>query len=375
MIGDVFTAKVESIASTGAGVLSKAGQKAFVDFAVPGDVIRARITKEQTSWASAEVVDVVEPSPKRRTPLCPLFGICGGCSLQHLAYDAQLEAKAAILKDAFIHIGGFSELPEIKIRHNNEFGYRNKVRFHVDRLGRVGFKAKKSEEVVSLYQINPLEICPVVDAGIKAFLKGNPSLKKDTNVYSFKDTFLIEGGKSRGKVRILNRDIILDAGVFFQSNVAMLEELVKDVLAIAKEADGPYLDAYSGVGVFAAFLQELSSAPDIIEENKVALTIARENIRNIGEMFAVSSDSWAKMRNVKKYGLVIADPPRQGLSPLFRDRLCDDHPPILIYASCNPATLARDGKALTQAGYQLASLSMFDFYPQTAHIESLAVFL
>ncbi|MDR1127608.1 MAG: methyltransferase [Treponema sp.] len=378
MIGDVFTAKTESIASTGAGVLSKMGQKVFADGAVPGDVVRARITKEQRSWAVAEVIDIVEPSPKRRAPLCPLFGICGGCSLQHLAYDAQIEAKAAILKDTFIHIGGLSELPELIIRYNekNEFGYRNRVRFHVDRWGQIGFKAKKSEEIVPLYQTNPpkIRICPVADAGINAFLKGSPSLKKETTVYSFKDTFLIEGEKSRGRIRILDRDIILDAGVFFQSNAAMLEELIKDILSLAREAKGPYLDVYSGVGTFAAFLQGLSPALDIVEENRDALAIAWENTENIGELFAVSSDSWAKMQSAKKYGLVLVDPPRQGLSPFFRHRLCEDHPPVIIYASCNPATLARDSKAFVQAGYRLASLSMFDFYPQTAHIESLAVF-
>ncbi|MDR1215386.1 MAG: methyltransferase [Treponema sp.] len=378
MIGDVFTAKTESIASTGAGVLSKMGQKVFTDGAVPGDIVYARITKEQKSWAAAEVIDIVEPSPKRRAPLCPLFGICGGCSLQHLAYDAQLEAKAAILKDAFTHIGGLSELPELTIRYNNEFGYRNRVRFHVDRRGQIGFKAKKSEEIVPLYQTNPPEvkICPVADAGINAFLKGNPSLKRETTVYSFKDTLLIEGeeGKSRGRIRILDRDIILDAGVFFQSNAAMLEELIKDVLSLAREAKGPYLDVYSGVGTFAAFLQGLSPALDIVEENRDALAIARENIENMGELFAVSSDSWAKTQSAEKYGLVLVDPPRQGLSPFFRHHLCKAHLPVIIYASCNPATLARDAQAFIQAGYRLASLSMFDFYPQTAHIESLAGF-
>ncbi|MDR0784535.1 MAG: methyltransferase [Treponema sp.] len=380
MISDVFTAKVESIASTGAGVLSKMGQRVFVDGVAPCDVVRARITEEHRNWATAEVVDIVEPSLKRRAPLCPLFGICGGCSLQHLVYDAQIKAKATILKDAFIHIGGLSELPELIIKQNkeNEFGYRNRVRFHVGRQGQIGFKAKRSEEIIPLYQANPPEvkICPVADTGINAFLKSNPSLKREATVYSFKDIFLIEGekGKSRGKVRILDRDIILDAGVFFQSNALMLEELVKDILSLAGEAKGPYLDVYSGVGTFAAFLQDFSPALDIIEEDKTALAIARENIKNLGEIFAVSSDSWARIQNTKKYGLVIVDPPRQGLSSFFRNRLCKDHPPVIIYVSCNPATLARDSKAFVQADYRLASLSMFDFYPQTAHIESLAVF-
>ena len=380
MIDDVFTAEVESIASNCAGVLSKSGQMLFVDGVAPSDVIRARITKEHKNWATAEVLDIVELSPKRRACLCPLFGICGGCSLQHLVYDAQIEAKAAILKDALFRIGGFSELPELKIKYNreNEFGYRNKVRFHVDRLGQVGFKAKKSEEVIPFYQTNPPEvkICPVSDTGINAFLKKNPSLKRETTLYSFKDTFLIEGekGKSRGKVRILDRDIVLDVNVFFQSNALMLEELIRDILFFAGEAKGPCLDVYSGVGTFAAFLQDFFPAPDIVEENKDALALARKNVGNLGESFAISSDRWAKMQGTKKYGFVIVDPPRQGLSPFFRYRLCEDHPPVIIYVSCNPSTLARDSKIFIHAGYRLASLSMFDFYPQTAHIESLAVF-
>jgi 23S rRNA (uracil1939-C5)-methyltransferase len=371
---------MENMASNGAGISSKRGLKIFVDRAVPDDVVRARIVKEYANWASAEIIDVIQPSPKRRAPRCPLFGICGGCSLQHLVYDAQIQAKAAILKDAFTHIGGLSELPELIIKQNeeNEFGYRNRVRFHVDRQGQIGFRAKKSGEIIPLYQPNSSEvkICPVADMGINAFLENNPSLKRESTIYSFKDTFLIEGekGKSRGKVRILNRDIILDAGVFFQSNAMMLEELVKDILSLAREVKGPYLDVYSGVGTFGAFLQDYSLPLDIVEENRDALVIAWENIKNLGEIFAISSDSWAEIQNTKKYGLVIVDPPRQGLSPFFLHRLCKDHPPAVIYVSCNPGTLARDSKTFIQAGYRLDSLSMFDFYPQTAHIESLAVF-
>jgi 23S rRNA (uracil1939-C5)-methyltransferase len=175
----------------------------------------------------------------------------------------------------------------------------------------------------------------------------------------------------------------MDAGVFFQSNGTLLELLIDDILTIAKDADKKLAaaDFYSGVGTFAAFLQDDFQRIDLLESNKAALYLARENIKSKDAGFFGQNDTvWARNsgRYVKKpYGLVIADPGRQGISQAML-RFLSANCEILCYVSCNPNALARDAALLLNqdgsAGLNLVSLSFYDFYPQTKHIESLAVF-
>jgi 23S rRNA (uracil1939-C5)-methyltransferase len=141
-------------------------------------------------------------------------------------------------------------------------------------------------------------------------------------------------------------------------------------------------DIYCGVGTFASFLGEGFPSLDLLEENKEALALARENVRGLpcsgkGEsrFYALKDDAWVKSRTRKEnWGFMVIDPPRQGLSALMRRYLAEKGPPLLAYVSCDPATLARDSRELVQGGYILKELSLYDFYPQTAHIESLSVF-
>jgi 23S rRNA (uracil1939-C5)-methyltransferase len=110
-IGELFSATVERIAAGGAGVLSFLGKRVFMDLSAPGDRVVGRITEENRGWARAELVELTDPSPLRTEPRCPLYGRCGGCSLQHLSYEAQIREKQAILRDALTRIGKL-KLPE-----------------------------------------------------------------------------------------------------------------------------------------------------------------------------------------------------------------------------------------------------------------------
>jgi 23S rRNA (uracil1939-C5)-methyltransferase len=172
----------------------------------------------------------------------------------------------------------------------------------------------------------------------------------------------------------------MDAGVFFQSNGTLLEALIGDLGESAGEADAslPAADIYCGVGTFAAFLADRFSRIDLVEENKTALDLARENVRGGGHrFFALREDRWVgrEERSGKKpaRGFAVVDPPRQGLSRLMRQWLCEKGPPLLAYVSCDPATLARDSGELRAGGYGLSSLCFYDFYPQTAHVEVMAI--
>jgi tRNA/tmRNA/rRNA uracil-C5-methylase (TrmA/RlmC/RlmD family) len=170
----------------------------------------------------------------------------------------------------------------------------------------------------------------------------------------------------------------MDAGVFFQSNGVMLEELISGLLQVAAEADTklPMADLYCGVGTFAAFLGGKFPRVDLVEENPEAIVLARENTRGMEtRLFAQTGDLWVKGCSMENsYGFMVVDPPRQGLSPALRKALAQKGPPVLAYVSCDPATLARDSGELIAGGYRLDRLRGYDFYPQTTHIESLVVF-
>jgi 23S rRNA (uracil1939-C5)-methyltransferase len=190
---------------------------------------------------------------------------------------------------------------------------------------------------------------------------------------------LSEGAAERGKINLLGKEIILDAGVFFQSNVSMLEKLILKLREITSDVDQnlPMADLYCGLGTFAVFLGSQFKKIILAEENKKAVAIARENLKGTdAEFFALRDTDWIKtvLRQKVPLGFIAADPPRAGLPQPLAAALAHNGPPVLAYVSCDAAALARDSKILTNGGYKLKSLALFDFYPQTAHIESLAVF-
>jgi 23S rRNA (uracil1939-C5)-methyltransferase len=385
--GELFTAPVEGIAAGGEGMLRRGGKRVFMDLCAPGDTVTGRITETRRDWDRAELVAVEAPSPDRVTPPCPLFGRCGGCSLQHLAYEAQLRAKAAILKEAFTRIGGLVP-PEPALIPSPPLEYRNRMQFHCitqfhragqsrGAAGALGLKARRSGEIV------PLPDCPVADRGIREALRGRtlhpPPHRDRFAVYARGGLLLSEGGPERGTIRLLDRDITLEAGCFFQSNAAALESLIADLLRAAEGANPalPAADLYCGVGTFAAFLCRRFSRIDLMERDRRALALARRNVEGGGaEFFALEDGRWAETRKpaARKYGFIVVDPPRQGFSPAMGRWLAESDCPLLACVSCDPATLARDSRLLREGGYRLAELRLYDFYPQTAHIESLALF-
>ncbi|MDL2229683.1 class I SAM-dependent RNA methyltransferase [Treponema sp. OttesenSCG-928-L16] len=400
---------MESIASNGAGVLRREGKTIFMDMTAPGDHVTGRIIEDRQHWARAECVDISAESPLRTTPSCPLYGSCGGCTLQHIRYEAQLDIKKTLLQEAFRRIGGVDNMPEPEIVPSPPFEYRNRMQFHrisqSERISRrrggpqsrspgksgipgprkgqagIGLKERQSDRII------PLHDCPVADPGIRRALEEGslspPPEKNRFTVYSKDSLFLAEGGQEKGRVRILGRELITDVSVFFQSNAAVLERLIGDLLEAAESADAslPVADVFSGVGTFSVFLQDRFRRIDLVEENKEALDTARKNTAGPGIRFFPQKDSqWIEFLNrtgksEKNYGFMVLDPPRQGISPLLAHWLGERGPDILVYVSCDPASLARDSAVLLKNDYAMKKLFLYDFYPQTAHIESMAVFV
>jgi 23S rRNA (uracil1939-C5)-methyltransferase len=387
-IGEVCKLRLLNIAPGGDALGRLDGKPVFVEGGAPNEIVCCRIIQEHNTWARAELLEVVEPSPVRVNSACSFYGKCGGCNLQHINYETQLAAKAAILKDTLLRIGGI-QFPDMKIIPSPPWEYRNRMQFHCFRQrakgAQYGLKGRNSGEIIEIHD------CPVAVAGIRELLKypkgygmkeneiSLPVEKDRFMVFSKDETLLSEGGQHNGSIKLLEKDIFLDASIFFQSNCFMLEKLIMELRVIAEEADRnmPMADLYCGVGTFAFFLKEMFPGIILAEENKTAVSIARENLRGAqAEFFAVRDTEWSHILFHRKdaFGFAVVDPPRAGLAPKLAAALVQKGPPVLAYISCDAASLARDCKTLTNRGYTLKKLIFFDFYPQTAHIESMAVF-
>lgn len=301
----------------------------------------------------------------------------------HLEYGEQLRMKRDKLQGLMKHDAGVYEAAA-------QFGYRNRMQFHSD--GPItGLMAKKESRII------PIDECPIADKGINKWLKEEKEGKKEINtinertrftVYSKDDCFLQEGDGKTANISLLGKHFMMNAGVFFQSNSEMFEKLLKKTIDIAEEAisstkairNMPAADFYCGVGVFGAFLQDFFPSVELFESAPESANFALQNLDGTKtKVWNLSDIAWADMQRnnpekARRFGLIVADPPRNGLARPLVNWLCVHGPAVFIYVSCNPASLARDAASLCKSGYSLQSLELFDFYPQTSHIESLAVF-
>jgi 23S rRNA (uracil1939-C5)-methyltransferase len=384
--GDVIKLRLESIAPGGDALGRFDGKPVFVKGGAPDETVCCRVVEERKTWARAELLEITEPSPARTEAACPYYGKCGGCNLQHIEYNAQLKVKANIIKETLRRIGGFVP-PEPEIFPCSQWEYRNRMQFHCVRPEsgekfNFGLKGDGGEIIA-------VADCPVSAPGIRELLRKKetfqlPPEKDRFTVFSKDKILLSEGGQQRGKINLLEKEIILDAGVFFQSNCSALEKLILELQKTAEAAPKnlPMADLYCGVGLFAVFFGGLFPKIILAEENKSAVSLARENLRGAAaEFFALRDTDWPRaiLRRKDSLGFAVVDPPRTGLSPkvaaaLAQQAAAQDGPPVLAYVSCDPAALARDSKILS-GGYKLQRLAFFDFYPQTSHIESLALFV
>ncbi|MDR0302547.1 MAG: methyltransferase [Treponema sp.] len=380
-VGEVYKLRLESIAPGGDALGRFEGKPVFVKGGAPDETVCCRIVEERKTWARAELLEITEPSSARVEKTCAFYGKCGGCNLQHIDYDAQLAAKINILKDSFRRIGGLVP-PEPEIFASSPWEYRNRMQFHCIRPvngENTGFGLKGDDG-----KIIAVTDCPVAVPRIRDILRQKETLplplEKDRfTVFSKDEVLLSESGQQKGEINLQEKDIFIDAGVFFQSNCYALEKLILELRKIAEGAqpDLPMADLYCGVGLFAIFLGDMFPKVVLAEENKAAVSIARENLKKINaEFFALRDTEWPNtlLRRKETFGFAVVDPPRTGLAPKLAAALAQDGPPVLAYVSCDPASLARDSKILIGGGYKMQRLAFFDFYPQTAHIESLAVF-
>ncbi len=379
--------KITDTAYGGSGVGRNAeGKAVFVPFTVTGDIVLAEIVEDKGSYDTAELVDVMEPSPWRRPPHCPHHGICGGCHFGHIAYDKQVEIKKNILKQALRKHPQAEKLPEFAIFTDKTTEYRIRATVRAQ-SGRAGFYKGGSNEFI------PVECCPVMKPGLFAKCAVWAEGHADSGLYSLSaienpegDTItLIEGKgtlpqidsekpfsgvkcgvKQFGKQCLLYGTpfgaIPVGYGGFFQANVFlndMFQKYASDAVTGHK-----VLELYAGSGFFTSALMQNADVT-AVEANAAAASLGMEHSYPVRQGDAASV-------NIKKggYDTVFVDPPREGVDKKTIAAISEASPAQIIYVSCNPMTLARDLNKLSDK-YTISDAAIFDLFPHTYHIETI----
>lgn len=412
--------EIEKLIYGGMGFARVDGKATFVSGGVPGDLLEVTVVKDKRTYAEARIERIIRPSPERTAPKCFVFGTCGGCQWQHINYDSQLRAKAQILAETLLRIGGFRELNiEPIVPSPYEYGYRGRVTLSAWLEGRrfkLGYHAKGD------YRRVPINGCPIASEEINSEIEGvNEFFLKDEHDSLPFDTINIASDGKRAHVTFScipnggegyvhsgsKKDLELNEAfkglgfedhgelvfqfeslglkfnsvpsIFMQANSRTNEQLVSTVLDWAKlEGNEEVLDLFSGVGNFSLHIAKGARGVLGVEVSKTAVSLARrnstanmiENVRFVCSSVAsfVAHNSYQRA----KFDLIILDPPREGARDILED-LLRLSPKRMIYVSCNPSTLARDLKRLTEKDYKLEKIRPFDMFPQTFHIESVVL--
>jgi len=340
------------------------------------------------------LLHVLERSPWRVDAPCPHFGACGGCQFQHIDYARQLEIKREMVAELLRSEGGIAEPPVLPtLACAVPWRYRNQMRFSVNREGQVGLTARGSRRLI------PLDECPIAHASI------NQALRILSETPQPRPQVLVRCGANTGQLLLQPapapevraqlegagfevRDAEMEeelAGArfrirpssFFQTNTTQAEQMA--ALVMRGLALGPQMtvaDAYCGVGTFAVLMARHARQVIGIEESASAVRDALWNVREAANVLIFQGKTELVLPTLAETidGLVL-DPPRQGCQRPVLDALAERRIPRVVYVSCDPATLARDLKYLcaTSAAYELVEAQPLDMFPQTAHIECVAV--
>jgi len=376
----------------------------MVPFTLPGERVKARVFRNHKNFSEADLVTVVTPSPKRITPPCPLFGSCGGCQYQNLAYDEQLLWKRRQVEELLKYMAGV-EFPVLPVIGSPvEYGYRSKITPHfnaprqsgtdipvcVDRSAQTGMSVPLLPigflRQGTRFDIIDVPRCPIATEAINdrlAEARATVRAKAANGDYQRGGTLLLRDASG---VVTTNYDEIVTETVgdlklkflardFFQNNPFILPAFTGYARDQAASSGARFLvDAYCGSGLFA-----LTAAPAFekvagIEISESSIIFARQNaatngLKNVTFQAGDASAIFAGLTFPAADTVVLIDPPRKGCDEVFLKQLFAYGPRAVVYVSCDPATQMRDLKAFLAAGYELTAVQPFDLFPQTRHLE------
>ena len=363
------------------------GARVNVFGGIVGERVRARIVRyrrRRQQRVAAIVVEAIEPSSYRVAPPCAYFGACTGCQWQHIDYAHQLTLKRQFVRREF---AAYPELQGVDIADTlpspQTFAYRNHARFTA-RQGDLGFVNRLTRRFVKVDE------CMLMHPWINGALAAMQGKAGETTQLSARygvntGDWLIQPtmqnpdiplptGQTHYWERMLHRRLRVASPSFAQVNTPQAERLAELVRArLGLSGDELLVDAYAGVGTFAALLADSARRVIAIEESSAAVKDAAVNIAGIDNIEFVEGRTEDVIDGLPEPpDAVILDPPRVGCHAAALQALSRRRPRRVVYVSCDPATLARDLAALTQGGFAVTSVEPLDMFPQTHHVECVA---
>ena len=422
---------LDGIAHGGEALGRHDGKVIFVPYAIPGERVRVALVEERERWARARLTQVIAASPDRIEPPCPYFGpdCCGGCHWQHIAYERQAALKGEIVADQLRRLGRIAQpavtdvlvLAEPALQAAGSaaehepagdasvlaFGYRNHAQFALTPECALGFRRAASHQVIAVEHCLLLhERLAELHAALDVAWPGLSGVSLRAGVNAGDALILFESADRTAPELEINLPaacaLLTPAGVlpligepwlaeeitgrryrvsaesFFQVNTPGAEALVELVWGyLDPQPSDVLLDAYCGVGLFALALADAAGEVIGIESSPSACEDFAHNASDCPTIAlhegAVEEVLPALRGQGQRVDLAVMDPPRAGAGPQVIEELAALTPRRIAYVSCDPATLARDAVHLTAAGYRLHQAQPVDIFPQTCHVETVAL--
>lgn len=431
-----FDLEFNGINDDGMGVSKIDGKVVFVPYVIDGEKAKIKIVSDKKSFCYGKLESLEKESINRRIPECPYFYKCGGCDLQHIKRNYQLDFKTKKVKDIFKKFAG-QDVLVLNCIGGQEFRYRNKVSLPVDKNGKVGIYRKNSHDIIEV------EDCLISKPWVKDLISATNDFIKKYNVSCYDESInrgilrhvvareiknrvlitlvvntkkfievdkFLEILKTKFKNFSLNININTKPGnvilgdkwidvygqssieseilgikysvsnaSFFQVNDEIRDLAYKEILNNIDSED-TVIDAYSGAGLLTALISKKAKnaiGVEIIKEatedaNKLKLLNHLDNMENINGDCAKILPDLIKKIKDSNFSIVL-DPPRKGVDENIINAILSTKPKKIIYLSCNPVTLARDAKLLLGGGYKILKLQPYDMFPNTSHVETLLV--
>lgn len=424
LMGKQVTAQIESLAFKGYGITHIDGKVLFVPLSLTKDEGLIEIVEERKTFSIGIIKELLKQSPWRVSPQCNLFGKCGGCQWQHIDYSIQPEFKKEILTQILQRLGRFKEIPPISIiKSSNPYGYRTRIQIKL-KGNKIGFYQMRSHSIVEIDHCpvcHPLinQIINLVRKDIKIFL-GAHEIEINISPFELKGVLIIRNlnlnSKSRERIdNFLNRNSVIKCmvidgkegpiffgnpylyykflfperfgkgevlfrispGSFYQINLEENQKLVETVIEFSEIKNNEMvLDLYCGIGNFTIPLSLLSKEVIGIEANRASFEDACFNAKQNGlsnsKFIYGDVEKVLKANTLKGTNLVVLDPPRAGCKRILNE-IMNIEPMRIVYVSCEPTTLCRDLRSFNEKGYKLEKLTLIDMFPQTFHIEVVAL--
>ena len=391
-IGDTLNLRAGDFDERGLATAEYQTAPVTIAGAIPGEKVTAEVVKVYRDRVATLVKSVDAPSEHRIKPKCAYFGECSGCQWQHVDYDHQLQIKRDIVIRALAEYDTLNKAAVSETMPSPEqFYYRNHARFTVGRgcdSGIAGYKNADSRRFVRVDE------CAIMDERINETLSRLQGRLDRMTQFSIRvgsntgDTIIqpllpadiqdVPSGRQKYIEEVQGARFQVAASSFFQVNTAQLSAVVDEIVEILElRGDDTLVDLYCGVGTFARLLSPHVKSVIGIEESASAVEDAKINCADVENVTFIEAKAEIAAVDLSASGqtidIAIIDPPRIGCHPQALEALITLSPRRIMMVSCNPLTMARDLNALCQSGFTLVSVHPVDMFPQTRHVESLAL--